>query len=417
MKKYLNMYRIIHRLSAALFAACGLLLSTVFLLGSAMPEQFNVVTGYDLKLNGAVKVHAQQQQVQNLTPVASLSPGSSYTALLRLFGLVPIKQVTVKVVDATTVIPCGVPFGIKMYTDGVLVVGMSDIDTSNGPKNPAKAAGMKIGDVLVKINGIPVNTIEQVSSLIEKNGGKTMNFTIRRDNITFDMRFNCEKSVNENCYKAGLWVRDSSAGIGTMTFFIPGSNVFAGLGHAVCDVDTGEILPIASGEIVPARIYNIVRGLSGDPGELRGGFEGGTMGNLKINGETGIYGVLNKTPITGKAMPVAMKQQVKTGPAQILSTIKGTVPDLYDVRIDQVRYNDSSPTRNMVIVITDEELLQKTGGIVQGMSGSPILQDGRLIGAVTHVFVNDPTRGFAIFAENMLKTANTISIQQKTPAA
>lgn len=411
------MHKLIHRISAALFAVCGLLFSAVFLLGSALPEQFNVVTGYNLKLNGAVKVCTKTEYTQNLTPVARLSPGSSYTALLRLFGIIPIKEITVKVVDATTVVPCGMPFGIKMYTDGVLVVGMSDVDTPEGPKNPAKDAGMKIGDVLVKINGIPVNTVEQVASLIEKHGSKTMCFSIRRDNLTFDMRFNCEKSVNENCYKAGLWVRDSSAGIGTMTFFIPGSNVFGGLGHAVCDVDTGETLPLASGEIVPARIYSIVRGISGDPGELRGGFEGGTIGNLVINGDTGIYGVLNRTPITGKAVPVAMKQQVRTGPAKMLSTIAGTTPELYDIRIDQVRYNDSSPTRNIVILITDQQLLKKTGGIIQGMSGSPILQDGRLVGAVTHVFVNDPTRGFAIFAENMLKTADSVSIQQKTPAA
>ena len=223
--------------------------------------------------------------------------------------------------------------------------------------------------------------------------------------------------MSENRLKAGLWVRDSSAGIGTLTFYVPGSDIFAGLGHAVCDVDTGDVLPIASGEIVPARIYSVVKGQSGEPGELRGGFELGSLGNLAVNGETGIYGSLTQTPVRGDPVPVAMKQQVKTGYAQVLTTIDGTEPELYDIRIDQVRYNDSSPTRNMVIVITDERLLEETGGIVQGMSGSPILQDGKLVGAVTHVFVNEPTKGFAIFAENMLKTANSLSTQQQTPAA
>lgn len=400
-----------------MLTVCSLLLSAVFLLGNAMPEQFSVVTGYDLKLNGAVKVSTQKAEMLTSKSVASLSPGSSYPASLQLFGLFPIKDVTVRVVDATTVIPCGIPFGIKMFTDGVLVVGMSDVDTAGGPKNPAKAAGMKVGDVLVAIDGTPVNTTEQVANLIEKAGNRTMRFRIRRNNITFDMHFNCVKSVNENCWKAGLWVRDSSAGIGTLTFYVPGSNVFGGLGHAICDVDTGDILPLATGEVVPARIYSVVKGISGEPGELRGGFEVGTLGKLTINSETGIYGVLNRTPTAGTPVQVAMKQQVKTGPAQILATISGTTPQLYNIQIDQVRYNDSSPTRNMVIVITDQRLLEKTGGIIQGMSGSPILQNGRLIGAVTHVFVNDPTKGFAIFAENMLKTANTVTLQQQSPAA
>ncbi|MDD2418442.1 MAG: SpoIVB peptidase [Oscillospiraceae bacterium] len=411
------MRKAIHRMSAAMLTVCSLLLSAIFLLGNAMPEQFSVVTGYDLQLIGAVRVSTQKAEVQSLKPVANLSPGSSYPASLNLFGLFPIKDVTVKVVDTTMVIPCGSPFGIKMYTDGVLVVGMSDVDTANGPKNPAKSAGMKVGDVLVMIDGKAVNTTDQVANVIEKAGSKTMSFRVRRDNIIFEMRFRCAKSVNENRWKAGLWVRDSSAGIGTLTFYVPGSNVFGGLGHAICDVDTGDILPLATGEVVPARIYSVVKGLSGEPGELRGGFEGGSLGKLTINSETGIYGTLNRTPIAGEPVPVAMKQQVKTGAAQIMATINGVTPQLYNIRIDQVRYNDSSPTRNMVIIITDERLLGKTGGIIQGMSGSPIIQDGKLVGAVTHVFVNDPTRGFAIFAENMLKTANTVQLQQQSPAA
>ena len=410
-----NMRKAIRNISTILFALCSFLISTIFLIGNAMPEQFNVVSGYDFKLSGAVQVSTQKAQNRLSVPVSKLSPGSSYQASLQLFGLFPIKDVKVNVVDVTTVVPSGMPFGIKMYTDGVLVVGMSDVDTPNGPKNPAKEAGIKVGDVLVMIDGKPVNTTEEVAAIIEKAGGRKMCFKIRRGNITFDMYFSCVKSVNENCYKAGLWVRDSSAGIGTMTFYIPGSNIFAGLGHAICDVDTGEPLPLATGEVVPARIYSIVKGISGEPGELRGGFEGGTMGQLSINCETGIYGTLNKTPILGQPVPVAMKQQVKAGPAKILTTISGTTPELYDIKIEQVRYNDSSPTRNMIISITDQRLLEKTGGIIQGMSGSPILQDGRLVGAVTHVFVNDPTKGFAIFAENMLKTANTV--QQQAPAA
>ena len=407
------MKRCIHIICGGLTLACSLLMAAIVTLAGRMPEQFNVVEGSSLTLQGAVSVGAQRTAEGRSVSAATLAAGSSYTASLKLFGLFPVKDVAVKVVDATSVVPCGTPFGIKMFTDGVLVVGMSAVDTPTGSYNPAKSSGIKVGDVIVSINGETVSSTEQVAQRVEESGGKSLTFKIRRDNILFDVQFVPAKSVNENRWKAGLWVRDSSAGIGTLTFYSPSSQVFAGLGHPVCDVDTGETLPLSSGEIVPAKIYSVNRGVSGTPGELRGGFEKGTLGNLTVNGETGIYGTLSNLPTLNDPVPVAMKQQVKSGSAQVLTTIDGTTPKLYDIRIDPVRYNDSSPTRNMVIVITDQELLDKTGGIVQGMSGSPILQDGKLIGAVTHVFVNDPTKGFAIFAENMLKTAETVAQQNR----
>lgn len=410
------MKKAIRIFSGLLTLACGLVMTAVVRLSGELPEQFSVVEGSGLFLNGAVEVTSQKAASGRTVETASLRAGSSYTASLKLFGLFPVKDVAVNVVDQPVVVPCGTPFGIKMFTDGVLVVGMSDVDTASGPYNPARSAGMKEGDVIVSINKETVTTTEQVAELVEESGGKTMTFHIRRDNIAFDVKFTPAKSVNENRWKAGLWVRDSSAGIGTLTFYEPESKTFGGLGHAVCDVDTGEVLPLSTGEIVPARIYGVEKGLSGDPGELRGGFELGTLGQLTINSETGIFGQLTNLPAAVQTVPVAMKQQVKTGEAQVLTTIDGTRPQLYDICIDQVRYNDSSPTRNMVIIITDEELLEKTGGIVQGMSGSPILQDGKLVGAVTHVFVNDPTKGFAIFAENMLKTASSVSQTQQAAA-
>lgn len=405
-------------LCMALAFSCVLLWCAILILQRQMPERFSVVEGTSLSLDGAMAVSGHGTADQSDREVSAMEAGSSYTASLKLLGVFPVKEVTVSVVEPIEVIPCGTPFGIKMFTDGVLVVGMSDVDTATGAYNPAKAAGMKPGDVIVTIDGEAVNSTEMVAQLVEESQGKTLTFHIRRDNISFDVKFTPAKSVNENRWKAGMWVRDSSAGIGTLTFYDPDSGVFGGLGHAVCDVDTGEVLPLSAGQIVPARIYSVVKGLSGDPGELRGGFESGELGNLTVNGETGIYGSLEDTPasICG-SMPVAMKQQVKTGKAQILTTLDGVEPQYYDIEIKQVRYNDSSPTRNMVIQVTDERLLSEAGGIVQGMSGSPILQDGKLVGAVTHVFVNDPTQGFAIFAENMLKTANSVADNQQKPAA
>ncbi len=406
------MKKMIRGVCGFLALTCGLLMGCIVSLSGELPEQFSVVEGSELYLNGAVEAGTPRSASGKTVETASLQAGSSYTAPLKLFGLFPVKEVAVKVVDLPVVVPCGTPFGIKMFTDGVLVVGMSDVDTASGPLNPARTAGIKEGDVILRINQKTVMTNEQVAEMVEQSGGKTMTFHIRRDNIAFDVKFVPAKSVNENRWKAGLWVRDSSAGIGTLTFYDPQTKTFGGLGHAVCDVDTGEILPLSSGEIVPARIFGVQKGVSGTPGELRGGFEIGTLGQLTVNGETGIYGSLTNLPDAVQTVPVSMKQQVKTGEAQILTTIDGTKPKLYNIRIDQVHYNDSSPTRNMVIVITDKELLEKTGGIVQGMSGSPILQEGKLVGAVTHVFVNDPTKGFAIFAENMLKTASSVEEDQ-----
>jgi len=391
-----------------MLAACVILFGGIIFLRENMPEQFSVVGGSELKLEGAVTAKTTGSfAADSAMQVTMIPPGNSYTASLRLFGVFPIKEITVKVVEATSVIPSGAPFGIKMYTDGVLVVGMSEVDSANGPKNPARSSGIKVGDVLISMNTQTVLTTEQVAGIVENSGGAPITVRVRRNNIEFDINLTPEKSVNENRYKAGLWVRDSSAGIGTLTFIMPDSNIFGGLGHAICDVDTGEIIPLSSGKVVPARIYSVVKGQVGQPGELRGGFEPGTLGNLTINSETGVYGVLDSSYTSGEAVSIAMKQQVKTGYAQILCTIDGTTPQYYDIEIEQVRYNDSSPTRNMTVRITDPRLLDQTGGIIQGMSGSPILQDGMLAGAITHVLVNDPERGFAIFAENMLRTASS----------
>lgn len=411
------MKKCIHGLCFALLPVCIGILAAIGIYANTMPEQFRVLEGTDFVLEGIVSANSKTDIKQHSVAASKLTAGNSFTASLRLFGIFPIKDVAVQVVNNKMVVPCGTPFGIKMYTDGVLVVGLSEVDTPTGPYNPAKNAGIKVGDVIERINDEPVSTIEDIARRVEQSGGKTLRFRIRRNNLTFEVRFTPAKSVNENRYKAGMWVRDSSAGIGTLTFYMPQTGTFAGLGHPVCDVDTGDILPIASGEIVPGRIYGVNKGTAGTPGELRGGFEDGELGRLILNSETGVYGHLTNLPAPNNPVPIAMKQQVRTGYAQILCTVEGSAPKLYDIRIDTVRYNDSSPTRNMVIIITDEELLAKTGGIVQGMSGSPILQDGKLVGAVTHVFINDPQKGYAIFAENMLRTAESIPFQMQQPAA
>ena len=208
-------------------------------------------------------------------------------------------------------------------------------------------------------------------------------------------------------YKTGIWVRDSSAGIGTLTFYSPALNTICGLGHGICDADTGKLLTLNSGELVKAEILDISVGKSGSPGELIGRFKEQKISNLKINNETGVFGNCNIGYDNNSLTQLALKQEIAVGDAEILTTTNGEIPKLFKCKIEKIAHNNSI-TKNMVIKITDEELISKTGGIVQGMSGSPILQNGKLVGAVTHVLVDDPTRGYAIFAENMLETANNV---------
>ena len=410
----------IRRGYVGLCALCVVVWSLMIGAAVQLPDQFSVAEGSQVALDGAlaaVDIRVRAEDGQSSMQTASRTGSGRYTASAKLFGIFPLKDVAVQVTDARTVVIGGRPFGIKMYTDGVLVVGMADVDTPTGAYNPAKSAGIKTGDVIVSIDGTKVTTNEQVAELVERSGGKTMTFCLRRDNIEFSVHFYPARQRAENSWKAGLWVRDSSAGIGMLTFYDPTRRMYAGLGHAVCDVDTGEVLPLAGGEIVPVEIYSVVKGESGSPGELRGGFDEGTLGNLLVNGETGVYGHMESGRMSGDAYPVAFKQQVKTGAAKVYTTIDGSTPDWYDIESEQVRYTDASPSRNMVIRITDQRLLQQTGGIVQGMSGSPIVQEGRLVGAVTHVYVNDPEKGFAIFAENMLKTAENVAATKKSAAS
>ncbi|MEG2372641.1 MAG: SpoIVB peptidase, partial [Hydrogenoanaerobacterium sp.] len=335
--------------------------------------------------------------------------GNIYKTQLKFLGVIPLKEVTVELVEKQMVAACGTPFGIKMFTEGVMVVGLSDLDTTVGSVNPAKDAGIRTGDVITRIGGKEVYSNEQVGEIVSASGGKPLKVLLKRKNTPTTVLLTPAKGSVDGCYKAGMWVRDSSAGIGTMTFYDPVSGVFGGLGHAVCDVDTGEILPLMSGEAVSVDITGCIKGETGKPGELQGSFYNERkLGSLYLNTQTGVYGTLNKELTPPKLYEISMRQEVKASKATILTTLYGNLPREYDIMIEKVSFTDGNPTKNMVIRVTDPELLAKTGGIIQGMSGSPILQDGKLVGAVTHVFVNDPTRGFGIFAENMYYSIDNV---------
>ena len=376
-------------------------------MNAVLPEEFNVISGATLKLDGAIPIKAVYSGESLSETKISKSTQQNYSVNLKAFGIIPIKQASVKVVSKTDVCVLGSPFGIKIYTDGVMVVGLDSVITENGKVSPGTKAGLKEGDLIISINGEKVFSNEDVARIIEASNGKELTLKIISDKKNKTVKITPALCYQSGKYKTGIWVRDSSAGIGTLTFYSPALGTVCGLGHGICDVDTGKLLTLNSGELVKAEILDVDKGSSGDPGELIGRFKDGCFSTLKINNETGVYGSCNLSYDNNSLTELALKQEVKVGEAQILTTVNGETPKYYKCKIEKIAHNNSI-TKNMVIKITDEELIEKTGGIVQGMSGSPILQNGKLVGAVTHVLVDDPTRGYAIFAENMLETAQNM---------
>lgn len=323
-----------------------------------------------------------------------------------LFGIIPIKNIQVRELDKIKVTPCGTPFGVKLLTDGVMVIDIKDVSCNEGNRFPAKEAGLKVGDVITSVDGNKVSSNNELKELVSTSEGRLLRLKYKRNFEEYETKLKPAYSLKDEKWLAGLWVRDSSAGIGTITFCTE-NGIFGGLGHPICDVDTGNILPLGRGEIVSAYINDVKHGTSGLPGELCGIFSNSeAIGNVKINDECGLFGRLIKPIDIHEPVLIGLKQEVKIGKATIYSTIFGDVPQSYDIEIESIDFKQNN--RNFVVRITDQKLLKKTGGIVQGMSGSPIIQNGKLIGAVTHVFVNDPTRGYGVFAETMIEKSNKL---------
>ena len=307
--------------------------------------------------------------------------------------------------DGLTVVPVGRAVGIKLFSDGVVVVGTSEIDTQAGMVNPAKECGLKEGDVITHINSTEVDTIEEVSALLQQLEGQSMSIRAIRDDRQVQLTAQAALCASDGCYKLGAWIRDSMAGIGTVTFYCPDTGVFGALGHGISDVDTALLMPLESGAILPASVSGVEPGKAGDPGQLRGVFDTSvTLGQLSVNSDSGVFGTLTgESDWSGQAVAVAPRNEVKAGKATILSNISGDTVEEYAIQIVKVYPDGDGDCRDFLIRVTDQRLLDATGGIVQGMSGSPILQDGRLVGAVTHVMVDDPTSGYGIYAGRMLQ--------------
>lgn len=379
-------------LSATIIAVMGF----VAFYEYSLPNKFYSYDG-SIYVNSLLELNVDESGAMS----ASNTINNIKRTQLKLFGVIPVKQIEVETVEQKLLVPCGNPFGIKLNTDGVLVIGTGEIKTENGVRCPAKEAQICEGDAIVSINGKTVFTNEDIEDIVSSSSD-ALSVTIRRDNKEKTVKL-CPCVDTSGIRRVGLWVRDSSAGIGTVTYYDPQTSEFGGLGHPICDVDTGEIMPLLTGEVVKVEINDIVKGVEGDPGELKGNFVSHfSSGIVSANDETGVYGKLYKNPSNNKALPIGLRQEVKAGKATIYTTIEGSTPKEYSIEIEKISISDNYKTKNMIIKVTDVELLAKTGGIVQGMSGSPIIQDGKIVGAVTHVLVNDPTKGYGIFIENML---------------
>ncbi|MGD6795907.1 SpoIVB peptidase [Metabacillus indicus] len=325
---------------------------------------------------------------------------------------IPIKKVDVKVLEDFRVIPGGQSIGVKLNSLGVLVVGHHQIKTSVGKKSPGEIAGVQVGDIITKINGTTVESMSDVTPFIQGSGktGKPLDLVISRDNKELKTKLVPVKDENEGAYRIGLYIRDSAAGIGTMTFYDPKSKKYGALGHVISDMDTKKPIVVQDGQVVRSTVTSIEKGSNGNPGEKLARFSSDRqiIGDITRNSPFGIFGRLNGDMTNGlydQPMPIALSNEVKEGPAHILTVVDGDRVEEFDVQVVSSTPQKFPAIKGMVIKITDPKLLEKSGGIVQGMSGSPIIQNGKVIGAVTHVFVNDPTSGYGVHIEWMLSEA------------
>ena len=379
----------------------------------SFPNNIVIFEGEEPKIKTIHGINIGFKENKKATQASSMFGQSIYAstgtkrASLNLFNKIPVKNISIDVIEKTTVIPLGNVIGMKLYTKGVLVVGMSQINDENGKKTkPYENTGIEEGDCIVSINGENIeNTNELMEKLNECNGEKINIGYLKNDEINYA---NITPVKSENMYKIGLWVRDTQAGVGTATFYEPSTNKFMTLGHGITDIDTGNVVNISNGELTTANVISIVKGSKGKPGEILGTIESGdTIGKVEKNTTFGVYGtVTNKSTIIGyfnNEMEVANRDEIKEGSATILCQLDNNEVKEYTIKIEKIYINNNENNKSMLIKVTDNELIEKTGGIIQGMSGSPIIQNGKFIGAITSVLVNDPAEGYGVFGDILIK--------------
>ena len=376
---------------------------------AAIPQNIILSEGENINFKLALGLGLQNSDDYKATWVSNnltKSKVGNNKVELKLFNSIAVKDINVSVIPTTTVIPVGKAIGMKLYTKGVLVVGMSEIENEERIKEkPYENSGIEEGDSIIAINNEEINTTDELIQQVNNSNGESLKIKYVKDDKILETSIVPVKTKED--YKIGLWVRDAAAGIGTLTFYEPSTNMFMSLGHGIIDIDTEEIVDISRGELVTANILSIIKGEKNKPGEIKGSItKGVAIGDIYKNTKMGVYGnVKNRQYIdtTYNEMEVAERSEIKTGKATILCQLDSGTPQEYQIEIERIYSNNNTDNKSMLIKITDEELLDKTGGIIQGMSGAPIMQNGKFIGAVTNVLVKDPTKGYAIFGDLLIK--------------
>lgn len=384
-------------------------------------EELNLNPIFGVKIEEAIEVGSNigertssniQLQTSNLQS-QTLSKETKYN--LSILG-VNLKTITTNVTPITKVIPLGNLVGLKLYTKGVLVVGMNEIKgVDKKIYKPYEKTGIEQGDTIIEINNEKVNTTEELIACVSRCKGNEIDITYIKDGNILETQIRPVKA-SDNTYKIGLWVRDSAAGVGTATFYNTSTNSIATLGHGIQDIDTERLVEISNGEFVTADILNIQKGEKENPGKIEGTIEDGeTIGTIHSNTDYGVYGTTSRSKLNiekSKEIEVASRKKIKIGKATILCTLDTNGAKEYDVEIEKIYVNNNKDNKSMVVKITDKELIEKTGGIIQGMSGAPIIQNGKLIGALTHVLVSNPEKRIRSICRHNDKT-NAILTQIK----
>ncbi len=389
-------------LSVTLLIISLCLCALIGIYNCIIPSSVSYIEGEEIPQYFGASVYVKDENINVFNHDADSLIKVRENAEYRLLGILPIKTVKLSSYKNIKLYPGGMPFGIKFFTSGVLVVGLDQ----SIEINPAYNAGIRQKDIIIKAEGKDISCCTDLTKIIEACEGKEIEITFLRNNREYTTRLIPILSEKDNKYKSGIMIRDSGAGIGTVTFIDPETCMFGGLGHGICDNESGELIPIQRGSISDVIINGIVKGVAGDPGEIKGYFQASKTGSVLSNNECGIFGIFNEIPknIMSEPLSLGLKNDVKEGKAYIYTTLDTNKIEKYEIEISAINRN-SEKSKSFTVTVTDPALLEKTGGIVQGMSGSPIIQNGKLVGAVTHVLINDPTTGYGIFIENMLNAA------------
>lgn len=382
-----------------------------------IPNNIIIFEGETIKVNNILgfSINSKDEAIQTSSSSSkTINNVGKTTMKVNLFDSIFIKDMEVDVLPRTKVIPVGNIAGVKLYTSGILVVGMSEIEgIDNKRYKPYENSGIEEGDTIIEIDDEKISTTQDLITTVNKSKGKDLSIKYVHDNETAVCSIRpIQTSKSE--YKLGLWVRDSAAGVGTVTFYDSSTKSFGALGHGITDIDTEELINIETGEFVTTKILNIAKGESGNPGKIQGTIENQkNIGNIYKNTKFGIYGIVNDLSALNidysKEMEVALREEIKENKAKILCDLDGNGPKEYEIEIEKIYLENNYDNKSMKIKVTDENLLNKTGGIIQGMSGSPIIQNGKFIGAVTHVLVNNPKEGYAVFGDIMIKQMREVS--------